>query len=158
MTTVTNTSCMDVLAELLRSIPAGSKIALATREEPALPLGRWRAQGWVHEIGPAELRLDGREAEELLKAAGIELGEAEVDELTQRTEGWAAGLYLAALSMQARSPNPASAEVFTGDDRFVTDYFRAELMSRLPGAEARFLEQTSVLDKSWRPSEIEVVS
>jgi LuxR family maltose regulon positive regulatory protein len=144
---VANPSCSDVLAELLRSIPAGSKIALATREEPVLPLGRWRAQGWVREIGPAELRLDGREAEELLRAAGVELGEDEVNELTQRTEGWAAGLYLAALSIQAGSPNPASAEVFSGNDRFVTDYFRVELMSRLPGAEARFLEQTSVLER-----------
>ncbi len=144
---VANPSCLDALAQLLLSIPAGSKIAIAAREEPALPVGRWRAQGWVHEIGPAELRLDGREAEELLKAAGIELGEDEVDELTERTEGWAAGLYLAALSMQAGSPNPASAEVFSGDDRFVTDYFRAELMSRLPGAEAQFLERTSVLER-----------
>jgi LuxR family maltose regulon positive regulatory protein len=144
---VANPSCLDALGELLLSIPAGSKIALAAREEPALPVGRWRAQGWVHEIGPAELRLDGCEAEELLKAAGIELGEDEVNELTERTEGWAAGLYLAALSMQAGSPNPASAEVFSGDDRFVADYFRAELMSRLPGAEALFLEQTSVLER-----------
>jgi LuxR family maltose regulon positive regulatory protein len=144
---VANPSCSDVLAELLRSIPAGSKIALAAREEPALPLGRWRAQGWVCEIGPAELRLDGREAELLLSAAGIELGEDEVDELTQRTEGWAAGLYLAALSIQAGSPNPASAGVFTGDDRYVTDYFRVELMSRLSDAEARFLKQTSVLER-----------
>jgi LuxR family maltose regulon positive regulatory protein len=144
---VANPSCLDALGELLLSIPAGSKIAIAAREEPALPVGRWRAQGWVHEIGPTELRLDGHEAELLLKAAGLELGEDGVNELTERTEGWAAGLYLAALSMQAGSPNPASAEVFSGDDRFVADYFRAELMSRLPGAEALFLEQTSVLER-----------
>ena len=122
--TVPNPSCSDALAELARSIPAGSKVALATREEPALPLGRWRSQGWVREIGPEDLRFDGEEAGELLRAAGIELDEDEVNELTQRTEGWAAGLYLAALSMQAGTPNPASSEDFTGDDRFVTDYFR----------------------------------
>jgi LuxR family maltose regulon positive regulatory protein len=145
--TVPNSSCSDALAELARSIPAGSKIALATREEPALPLGRWRSQGWVQEIGPEDLRFDGGEAGELLRAAGIELDEDDVHELTQRTEGWAAGLYLAALSMQAGTPNPASSEDFTGDDRFVTDYFRAELMSRLPVAETRFLKQTSVLER-----------
>jgi LuxR family maltose regulon positive regulatory protein len=100
-------SCSDALAELARSIPEGSKVALASREEPSLPLGRWRAQGWVREIGPEELRFDGREAGELLRSAGIELDEGEVDELTQRTEGWAAGLYLAALSMKAGTPNPA---------------------------------------------------
>ena len=144
---INNPSCLDVLAELLRSIPNGSQIAVASREEPALPLGRWRAQGCVCEIGPAELRLDEGEAGLLLKGAGLELGEDEVNQLAQRTEGWAAGLYLAALSIQAGSPSPASAEVFAGDDRFVTDYFRVELMSRLPGAEARFLEQTSVLER-----------
>jgi LuxR family maltose regulon positive regulatory protein len=145
--TVPNPSCSDALAELARSIPAGSKLALATREEPALPLGRWRSQGWVQEIGPEHLRFDGGEAGELLRAAGIELDEDDVNELTQRTEGWAAGLYLAALSMQAGTPNPASSEDFSGDDRFVTDYFRVELMSRLPLGETRFLMQTSVLER-----------
>jgi LuxR family maltose regulon positive regulatory protein len=144
---VANPACSDALAELLLSIPAGSKIAIATREEPAMPLGRWRSQGWVRELGTAELRLDGGEADLLLREAGVSLAEDEVDELTQRTEGWAAGLYLAALSIQAGSPNPASAEVFSGEDRFVSDYFRAELMSRLPADEARFLEQTSVLER-----------
>jgi LuxR family maltose regulon positive regulatory protein len=144
---VGNSSCLDVLAELLESVPAGSQLAVASREEPALPLGRLRAHGWLHELGPADLRLDGQEAELLLNAAGIELGEDEVNELTERTEGWPAGLYMAALSMQAGSPNPGSELVFSGDDRFIGDYFRAELMSRLPSAEARFLKQTSVLER-----------
>ena len=76
---VANSSCHDVLAELLESVPEGSVIAVASREEPALPLGRWRAHGWLHEVGPQELRLDAREAALLLCAAGIELGEDEVD-------------------------------------------------------------------------------
>ena len=101
----------------------------------------------MHELGPAELRLDDGEAELLLRAAGIELGEAEVTELTERTEGWPAGLYLAALSIQAGSPSSASAAAFTGDDRFVADYFRSELISRLPDDEARFLKHTSVLER-----------
>jgi LuxR family maltose regulon positive regulatory protein len=132
---------------LLESVPSGSQIAVASREEPALPLGRWRAHGRLHELDPAELRLDEREAGLLLRSAGIELGAEEVSELTERTEGWPAGLYMAALSMQAGSPSAASTESFTGGDRFVTDYFRVELMSRLPGAEARFLKQTSVLER-----------
>ena len=144
---VTNPACMDVIAELLESVPAGSQIAIASREEPALPLGRWRAHGWVRELGPTELRLDDGEAELLLRAAGVELGEAEVTELTERTEGWPAGLYLAALSIQAGASSSASAAAFAGDDRFVADYFRTELMSRLPDAEARFLKHTSVLER-----------
>jgi len=144
---IANPMCLDVLAELLESIPAGSQIAVAGREEPALPLGRWRAHGWLHELGPADLRLDGQEAELLLAAAGIELEESEIDELTDRTEGWPAGLYMAALSMKAGTPSPERAGVFAGDDRFVADYFREELMSRLPTIETDFLTQTSVLER-----------
>ena len=122
-------------------------IAVASREEPALPLARWRTRGWLHEIGVADLRLDEQEAQVLLRGAGVELDSAEVADLTERTEGWPAGLYLAALSLQAGAPSPARAETFTGEDRLVADYFRFELLSRLPEAEARFLMHTSVLDR-----------
>ena len=81
------------------------------------------------------------------EAAGVELDASELSELTERTEGWPAGLYLAALSMQAGAPSSASAAGFGGDDRFVSEYFRLELLSRLPPAEARFLQYTSVLDR-----------
>ena len=144
---VANPSCLDVLAELVQYVPAGSQIAIATREEPALPLARWRAQGGVHEIGAADLRLNEQEAELLLEAAGVELDAGELSELTERTEGWPAGLYLAALSLQAGAPRPARVGAFDGDDRFVSEYFRLELLSRLPPAEAQFLKYTSVLDR-----------
>ena len=144
---VANPGCVDVLAELFEYVPAGSQIAIASREEPTLPVGRWRAQGLVHEVRATDLRLDEHEAETLLQAAGAELGPRELSELIQRTEGWPAGLYLAALSFQAGSPSSASAGRFTGDDRFVSEYFRFELLSRLPTAEARFLTHTSVLDR-----------
>ena len=97
---VANPSCLDVLAELVQYVPAGSQIAIASREEPALPLARWRTNGQVHEIGVADLRLDEQEAALLLGAAGVELDARELSDLTERTEGWPAGLYLAALSMQ----------------------------------------------------------
>ena len=145
--TVANPSCLDVLAELFRYVPAGSQIAIASREEPPLPLARWRAQGAVHEIGVADLRLDDHESELLLQAAGVELDAAELSQLIERTEGWPAGLYLAALSLQAGAPSPAGAAGFSGDDRFVSEYFRLELLSRLPPAEAQFLKHTSVLDR-----------
>jgi LuxR family maltose regulon positive regulatory protein len=144
---IANRSCLDVLAELVEYVPAGSQIAVASREEPGLPLPRWRAHGLVHEVGVADLRLDEREAGVLLDAAGVELDASEVSELTKRTEGWPAGLYLAALSLQAGSPSSASAVGFAGDDRFVSDYFRAELLGRLPPLEAGFLKYTSVLER-----------
>ena len=83
----------------------------------------------------------------LLEAAGVELDDGELSELTERTEGWPAGLYLAALSMQAGAASPVSAEGFTGGDRFVSEYFRVELLSRLPEAEATFLKHTSILER-----------
>lgn len=142
---VGNPSCMDVLAELVRYVPSGSQIVVSSREEPALPLARWRTHGQVHEIGVADLRLDEDEAGRLLEAAGAGLDARGVSELTARTEGWPAGLYLAALSMRAGATGPESD--LTGDHRFVADYFRHELLDRLPPGEAQFLTHTSVLDR-----------
>ncbi len=144
---VTNPACLDALAELVEYMPAGSQIAVASRETPALPLARWRAHGLVHEVGVPELRLDDREAGLLLDAAGVELDGSELSKLTERTEGWPAGLYLAALSVQAGAPSSATAAGFAGDDRFVSEYFREELLARLPPLEAGFLKYTSVLDR-----------
>jgi LuxR family transcriptional regulator, maltose regulon positive regulatory protein len=144
---VANPSCLDVLAALVDYVPAGSQIAVASREDPALPLARWRAHGLLHETGVPDLRLDEQEAKLLLEAAGVELDASELSELTEQTEGWPAGLYLAALSLQAGAPSSAGPAGFTGDDRFLSEYFRFELLSRLPPAEAEFLKYTSVLDR-----------
>jgi LuxR family maltose regulon positive regulatory protein len=145
--TVVSPSCLDVLAALFDYVPAGSQIAIASREEPVLPLARWRAEGSVQEVGVGDLRLDESEAKLLLEAAGVELAAGDLSALTEQTEGWPAGLYLAALSMQAGAPSSASAAGFGGSDRFVSEYLRLELLSRLPPAEARFLKYTSVLDR-----------
>ena len=144
---VANRSCLDVLAALVDYVPVGSQIAVTSREEPELPLARWRVHGLVHELGVGHLRLDEREAGLLLEAAGVELDASELSELTERTEGWPAGLYLAALSLQAGAPDLAGAAGFTGGERFVSEYFRFELLSRLPPLEAGFLKYTSVLDR-----------
>ena len=88
-----------------------------------------------------DLRLDEREAAALLRGAGVELDPAEVADLTERTEGWPAGLYLAALSMRAGAPDPAlprRSPATTGWSPSTSAY---ELLSRLPDAEARFLTQ-----------------
>jgi LuxR family maltose regulon positive regulatory protein len=144
---VTNPGCLDVLAALFEYVPAGSQIAIASREEPALPLARWRARGWLVEVGVADLRLDELEAELLLGVAGVELEASELSELTRQTEGWPAGLYLAALSMRAGAASPGGVEAFGGGDRFVSEYLRFELLDRLPAAEAKFLKYTSVLER-----------
>jgi LuxR family transcriptional regulator, maltose regulon positive regulatory protein len=146
--TVENPACLDVLAGLFSYLPAGSQMAITSRVEPAgLPLARWRSQGQLHEIGVADLRLNEEEAALLLEAAGVELDAPEISELMEQTEGWPAGLYLAALSIQAGSSETATAMAFTGDDRFVADYFHFEIMRRLPENEARFLSRTSILER-----------
>ena len=114
-------SCLDVLAELVKYVPPGSQIAIASREEPALPIARWRTNRQVEEIGVADLRLDEQEAALLLGAAGVELEGGELADLTERTEGWPAGLYLAALSMQTGAAGSLGGGGFTGDDRFVSE-------------------------------------
>ena len=143
---VGNPSCLDVLAELFPYVPAGSLIAVTSRAQPTLPLARWRAQGRVHEVGVSDLRLDEREAGLLFEAADVELEAGELAELTERTEGWPAGLYLAALSIQAGSA-ATSVGAFSGDDRFVSEYFRFELLSRLPVAEVQFITRASILER-----------
>jgi LuxR family maltose regulon positive regulatory protein len=148
---VAGPACLEVLAALLDYVPAGSQIAVASREAPPLPVGRWRAQGRVQEFGVTDLRMDEREAGLLLEAAGVELDDSALSELTERTEGWPAGLYLAALSFRAGAPHVVGAEGFAGEDRYVAEYFRVELLSRLPPAEAEFLMRTSVLDRMSGP-------
>ncbi|MEU7905659.1 AAA family ATPase [Actinoplanes sp. NPDC049118] len=142
-----NSTCLDVLAALCDYVPPGSQIAVASREDPALPLARWRMQERLTEVGVPDLRFDEQEARTLLNAAGVDLDDTAVADLTGKTEGWPAGLYMAALSVKTGVVGPAPAEAFTGDDRLVADYFRYELLSRLPEAEARFLMHTSVLDR-----------
>ena len=144
---VANPTCLDAVAALVEYLPAGSQMAIAARQAPALPLARWRTRGLLTEISVPDLRLDEQEAALLLAAAGVELDTSELAELTERTEGWPAGLYLAALSLQAGAPSTANAAAFTGDDRFVSEYLRFELLSRLPAAEADFLKHTSVLER-----------
>jgi LuxR family maltose regulon positive regulatory protein len=142
---VSDPTSLDAVAALLDHVPEGSQLVVASREEPALPLARLRAEGRVLEIGADDLRLTREEASTLLRNANVELDDSDVTELTDRTEGWAAGLYLAALSI--RQGGTQAVQTFSGDDRFVADYLRLELLSRLTDDDVRFLTRTSVLDQ-----------
>jgi LuxR family maltose regulon positive regulatory protein len=141
---VRDPTSLDAVAALLDHIPERSGIVLVSREEASLPLARLRTQGRVLEVGVDDLRLNPVEAAALLRSAGAELDLAAVEELTERTEGWPAGLYLAALSLQAGG---SAVSAFSGDDRFVADYLRSELLSRMTSEGVLFLTQTSVLER-----------
>ena len=95
--------------------------------------------------------MDEGEASSLLHGAGIELGAEEVHDLVERTEGWPAGLYLAALAVKAGSPRTEAVFSFTGDDRYMGDYLRSEILDRVSRAEVSFLTRTSILDRMCGP-------
>ena len=118
---------------------------------PALPLAALRARGLALEIGPDDLRMDEAEARQLLSAAGVELPDEQIAELTEHTEGWSAGLYLAALSIRARGVKAEGAATFSGSDRLVSDYLRSELLAHLSPDDLRFLTRTAVLERMSGP-------
>ena len=118
-----NPECLDALAAVLGQVPQGSQLVLSGRTEARLGLAKLRADGELLELGRSALALNDREAHALLTAAGLNVTETEAFALNERAEGWAAGLYLAALSLEAGDSSLAS---FGGDDRFVTDYLRSE--------------------------------
>jgi LuxR family maltose regulon positive regulatory protein len=143
--------CLEALSALAQHIPEGSQLVLAGRSEAGVPIAKLRASGCLLEIGRAELALSDSEAHSLLRRAGLEVGEAEAGELNRRAEGWAAGLYLAALSLRSGPTAPSTAASFDGDDRFVSDYFRSEHLSDVTPKQLRFLTRTAVLDRMSGP-------
>jgi LuxR family transcriptional regulator, maltose regulon positive regulatory protein len=139
--------CLDVVAEIAERLPPGSQLAVTSRAVPDIPLARLRARGALAEIGASDLALDAVAARSLMRSAGVDLPDAAVAELTRRTEGWPTGLYLAALSVQARGEDKVQAIAFRGDDRFVADYVRSEILTGLPDDLVRFLVLSAVLDR-----------
>jgi LuxR family transcriptional regulator, maltose regulon positive regulatory protein len=138
-----NHECLDALATLLLHVPSGSQLVLSGRAEFRQGIPKLRADGELLELGPAALALSDAEAHAVLMAAGTDVTKAQAEALNERAEGWAAGLYLAALSLDGGSASVAS---FGGDDRFVTDYLRAEELNRVKPAQLEFLLRTAVLE------------
>ena len=144
---VDDPTCMDAVTALLDHVPDGSRMIVSSRAEPALPLPRMRSQGRVLEVGAGELQLSLEEATTLMRNERVDLDDASIAALMERSEGWPAGLYLAALSFQAGGFGAEGTGVLRGDDRLVGDYLRFELLSRLSDDEVRFLTRTSVLER-----------
>jgi LuxR family maltose regulon positive regulatory protein len=135
------------LTGLLTRLPPNARAILATRHDVRLQLHRLRLAGELAEIRAADLRFSERETRELLDASGIALSEAGAALLHQRTEGWAAGLRLAALSLVGhRDPERFVAE-FSGSDRTVAEYLIAEMLERQPPDVQQLLLRTSLLDR-----------
>src|SRR5215469_13209886 len=146
-----DSECRAALSVLADHVPAGSRLAFAGREEPPVRVARLRAEGRILEIGPGELSLTRDEAAALLRAADVTLGEADVTELHQRTEGWAAGLYLAALAIREDGSPGSAAASLGGGDHLVSQYVESELLARIPRQRREFLTRTAVLERMSGP-------
>jgi LuxR family maltose regulon positive regulatory protein len=142
---VSTPDTFDALDELARSMPCGSQLALASRSEPELPVGSLRADRRIFELRAADMAMTRSEAGALLAAAGIRVASDGMDTLMRKTEGWPAGLYLAALSLRAQRNVDGALSRFAGDDQLVADYLRDELLAQLEPDRVTFLLRTSIL-------------
>jgi LuxR family maltose regulon positive regulatory protein len=133
---------------LLEHLPDQLHLVISTRQDPDLPLARLRGRGQLTELRAADLRFTPSEAAEYLNTVmGLDLSEDDVGLLEQRTEGWIAGLQLAALSMRGRPEPSEFVNAFAGDHRYIADYLVGEVLARQPADVRRFLLQTAVLDR-----------
>jgi LuxR family maltose regulon positive regulatory protein len=136
------------VAFLLENLPQGLRVVVSGRADPPLPLARLRARGQLAELRAADLRFTSEEAAALLgEAAGPGLPGAAVAALVARTEGWAAGLQLAGLSLRGHADAAGFAVAFSGSHRFVLDYLADEVLDGQTGQVRAFLLETSVLER-----------
>jgi LuxR family maltose regulon positive regulatory protein len=144
---ITNTAIHETVAFFLDRLPPAFRLLIASRSDPPLPLARMRARGELLEIRAAELRFSSEESTALLNdVLGLGLEREDVDRLHDRTEGWAAGLYLAALSLRGRADPRQFIAAFAGDDRHIVDYLGAEVLHAQPEAVRTFMLRTSILE------------
>src|SRR5215475_4979749 len=142
----------ESVAFLLDRLPPGLRVVLSSRADPPLPLARLRARGQLAELRAADLRFTVAETAAFLReVTGLDLPAASVAALQDRTEGWAAGVQLAALSLR-RHPDPVRfIETFAGRNRYVLDYLTGEVLAGQPEQVLRFLLETSVLERLCGP-------
>ena len=130
------------LTFLLEHLPPRLRLMIATRADPPLPLSRLRAGGEMDELRAADLRFTPEEAATFLnRVMGLELAAEDIAELEERTEGWIAGLQLAALAMRDHADVPGFIAAFTGSNRFVVDYLAEEVLQQQPEALRTFLSE-----------------
>ncbi|MCU0308176.1 MAG: LuxR C-terminal-related transcriptional regulator [Thermoleophilia bacterium] len=142
----------EAMRVLVEHAPEPVQIVLSSRAEPDLPLGRLRAHGELRELGAADLRLSHVEAASFLRAASVDLGPRDVARLTERTEGWAAGLSLASILLRREEDPGAFVRDFAGDSRHLLEYLAGDVLAGI-GPEMRgFLLRASVLREVSGPA------
>lgn len=150
-------TCLDALASLLKHLPPGFRVVMASRTHPDLPVGRLRANRALLEIGKDELAFDAPETEALAAAAGLRLSREVARVLAERTEGWAAAIYLAALAHERDATHHIGDGSVSGRDGYVAEYLRSELGPILDDLDVALLTRTSIID-DLEPGIAEAVS
>jgi LuxR family transcriptional regulator, maltose regulon positive regulatory protein len=149
---ITSPAVHEALAFLLEHLPPNLHLVIGSREDPPLPLARLRAHGQIAELRAADLRFTPAEvAVFLCDVWALSLDADAIAALEARTEGWVAGLQLAALAMQDREDQADFIAAFTGSNRFVIDYLASEVLDRLPEHMRNFMLRTSVLERMCGP-------
>jgi len=149
---ISNPKLLGCVEYLVEHMPPTLHLVVSARADPLLPLARLRARGEMTEIRAEELRFTNDEAAELLNGTlGLDLVPQDIDALQQRTEGWAAGLYLAGLSLRGRADPSPLVRATAGDNRQIADYLVAEVLDGLPDHVRLFMTRTSVLDRMCGP-------
>jgi LuxR family transcriptional regulator, maltose regulon positive regulatory protein len=143
---IENPRCHEAIVTLAGHLSGDSRLVLSTRDQSTFPLGRLRTSGLLLELDAEDLRMGNEEARALLAAEQIEAPDDEIDELVGRTEGWPAGLYLAALAARASEPGRTSTASLTGKHRFLVEFLQSEFMNYLPPEQLAFLSRTSMLE------------
>jgi LuxR family maltose regulon positive regulatory protein len=146
--TISNRTIHDVIGFLLDHQPLRMHLIILTRSDPPLPLARLRARNQLVEIRAADLEFNSHEAEIFLsEVMGLKLSASDIAVLETRTEGWIAGLQMAALSMQGRDDSSNFIQSFTGSNRFILDYLAEEVILQQPESIQQFLLQTAILKR-----------
>jgi LuxR family maltose regulon positive regulatory protein len=149
---ITDESIQRGMTFLLEHLPPQLHLVLATRADPTLPLARLRAQGELTEVRAADLRFDTEEVSTFLQVVmGLDLPAQAIMTLEQRTEGWIAGLQLAALSLQGRADISGFLVAFSGTHRYVLDYLSEEVLAQQSEAVQQFLLHTCILERLSGP-------
>jgi LuxR family transcriptional regulator, maltose regulon positive regulatory protein len=144
---ITNPEIHAVLEYFIEHQPNCTHLVLTTRADPPLPLARLRARRQLTEIRARDLRFTGDESRSFFRLANLPLPESDLNALNERTEGWVAGLQLAAIALQHQSDPAAFIETFRGSHRYVLDYLAGEVIQQQNEQTRDFLMQTSLLDR-----------
>jgi ATP/maltotriose-dependent transcriptional regulator MalT len=141
-----NPFCDETMSAFVEHAPEAVQIVISSRSDPGIPLARLRAHGELTEVRAEQLRLSAEESQELLRRAEVDLDDDDVARLTDRTEGWAAGLHLASIALRDQADTSAFVAEFSGDTRHVLDFLAQDVLNAVSPDIRLFLQRTSILE------------